>query len=186
MKTMKTKKTMIGLGMMLIALLIVSCEKETQTDTELSYGEQIAGTYTGTFSIDGLKSGTDAFAEVEMNSDSSIWVHCYGGEIDTTFMLEIFENNDSIMVCLTGDDFFNEYGHMSGHTDNMGGGMMGGSGHMGSDSSGWEHHMEDSHTEGDEHFGGFDTMNHSFNYSFRNPADQNTFIHFEGTKDNNQ
>lgn len=183
---MKTKTTMIGWGMMLFALLIVSCEKETQTNNDLSYGEQIAGTYTGTFSVDGLKSGIDAHAEIQLNSDSSIWVHCYGGEIDTTFMLQIFEHNDSIMVCLTGDDFFNEYGHMSGHNNNMGSGMMGGSGHMGSGSTEWNHHMDDSHTEGDEHFGGFDTMNHSFNYSFRDPLNITSLIHFNGIKDSDQ
>lgn len=169
----------------MIGVIFVSCSKETQTIDDFDT-DQIVGSYTGTFSIDGLKSGTDAHADVEMNNDSTISVHCYGDEIDISFMLAFFENNDSIMVCLTGDDFFMEYGHQSGHTGNMGNNMMGGSGHMDSNSTEWEHHMEDSHEDGDLHFGGFDKTNHSFSCSFRDPSDNNLLIHFNGTKDNSK
>ena len=43
----------------------------------------------------------------------------------------------------------------------------------------WEHHMSDEHNEGDEHFGGFDMLNHSYGYTFNwNGMD----YHFQGTK----
>ena len=180
-KLRKTKTAFLATLLLIIGVAFVSCSKETQAIDDLNT-DQITGSYTGTFSFEGLKSGTDAHADVELNNDSTINIHCYGGVIDTTFMLQIFENNDSIMLCLTGNDFFNEYGHQSGHQ----GDMMGGSGHMNTGSSDWDHHMSDSHNDDDLHFGGFDTMNHSFSYSFRNPSNSSSLIHFIGTKDSGQ
>jgi hypothetical protein len=34
--------------------------------------------------------------------------------MDTTFMLNYYENHDSVMVCMTDSDFEHEYGHMMG------------------------------------------------------------------------
>lgn len=189
---MKTKNTLIGFGMMLFALLIVSCNKETQMNNDLSYIEQIVGNYTGTFLSEGLKSTIEAHADIQMNSDSSIWVHCYGGDIDTTFMFDLFNQGDSLYVCLTGEDFFNEYGHMrnamgnmmNGFGSMMGGNMMGGNGYSGSDLTGWMHHLEVDHENGDMHFGGFDLNNHTFGYSFEDMGNNNMIMRFEGTKDN--
>ena len=74
--------------------------------------------------------------------------------MDTTFVLNHYEHNDSVMVCLNGEAFEEMYGHMMGHGGNMGngnsGGMMGG---MNNGSSEWMNHMNNEHEEGDEHFG---------------------------------
>lgn len=66
-------------------------------------------------------------------------MHCFGETLDTTFMLDYYENNDSVMVCLTGNDFTTMYGHRLG----------------------------EGHHSSDEHFGGFDMNERSFTYSFR-------------------
>lgn len=167
------------------ALFVLSaCNKED----DLSINT-IEGTYVGTLSGTGsLKSAetwmTSATADVVKTSEGEIQVHCFGGEIDTTFVLNYFENHDSVMVCLEGEAFEEMYGHMNS------GGMMGGSngGMMGSSNGGmmggmngtdWQNHMSAMHQEGDEHFGGFDMMGKSFGYTFKMPNGDMTF---QGTK----
>jgi hypothetical protein len=79
------------------------------------------------------------------------------------------------MVCLTGDDFEHMYGHKYGE-GHMSGGMMD---DMQNEETEWMHHMNDEHIDGDEHFGGFDMMQHSFGYKFEM---NNLDFHFQGTK----
>lgn len=172
------KKIKISILALLTIVAFTACEK-----TDLDSIESIEGTYIGTLSSGSdLKNssiithgGTDATVEISQTDDGEILAHCYGGEIDTTFMLNYFPHNDSILVCLTGTDFALMYDHMLG-AGHMSGGMMG---HYQNDGTEWEHHMSDEHDEGDEHFGGFDMLNHSFGYTFKwNGVD----YHFEGTK----
>lgn len=200
MKKLKMNATSLIILMLLSGVLMVSCKKDTQIDDELNYLEEIVGIYSGTFSSDDLKTIITANAEIQMNADSSIWFHCYGGEIDTTFMLDIFDHNDSILVCLTGTEFANEYGHArirqgsmmnwsdfnsGGH--GMGGNMMGNNTNLSNDSTGWYYHMrEEHHGENEEHFGGFDMNNHTFGYRFRDPQNLEMFIKFESVKNTNQ
>lgn len=179
----KMKKSMIIAGLILAVVLMgfTSCEK---TD-DLSVNG-IEGEYNGSFSVSSsLKSVQFDGAEdhgtavVSMMGDNQIEVHCFGDEIDTTFMLDYYEHNDSVMVCLTGDDFENMYGHMLGN-GHMSGGMMG---DIGQGESEWMHHMNDEHSEGDDHFGGFDLSENTFTYSFR-MMDGATpyYLKFHGTK----
>lgn len=166
MKKMK-KSTIAGSMMLAVAMVgFTSCEK---SDEIVSDG--IEGVYTGTFSIsnslkssalDGLENDLGT-AEVNMMGDNRIEVHCFGEALDTTFMLDYYEHNDSVMVCLTGSDFSNMYGHGLGE-GHMSGGMMGD--RNGGDTE-WIHHMDDEHVSGDEHFGGFNMDASSFTYSFR-------------------
>ena len=86
-------------------------------------------------------------------------------------MLEIYNHNDSIKVCLTGNDFENMYGHTLGQ-GNM-------NGNMGNMSTDWTKHMNSEHQQGDEHFGGFNMENHSFGYTFRMHDGE---FHFLGVK----
>ena len=72
--------------------------------------------------LDGLENDHGT-AEVKMMGDNQIEVHCFGEVLDTTFMLDYYEHNDSVMVCLTGSDFSNMYGHGLGE-GHMSGGMM--------------------------------------------------------------
>ncbi|TFH26977.1 MAG: hypothetical protein E4H10_05355 [Bacteroidia bacterium] len=164
----KMRKSMIATGLALAVALtgFTSCEK---TGDKTSNG--IEGVYIGTFSIsNSLKSAPledmrvdHGTSVVTLMGDHQIEVHCFGEDIDSTLMLDYYEHNDSIMVCLTGDDFTNIYGHMLGE-GHMSGGMMGDKNEGDSD---WMHHMDDEHAAGDEHFGGFDLEEGSFTYSLK-------------------
>lgn len=156
-------------------IVFMACEKEVVTDDFT-----IEGTYSGTLSFsETLKSSpvsnNQGTAIVTMNNDEEIFVHCFGGELDTTFMLNYYEHNDSILVCLTGEAFEHMYGHGLGQGHMMGG-MMG---HSTSGETSWQHHLNDEHNRDDEHFGGFHMGNHSFNYSIETPMG---YYHFYGTK----
>jgi hypothetical protein len=83
------------------------------------------------------------------------------------------------MVCLTGDDFEQHYGHMLGH-GHMGGGMMS---DLRNGETHWMHHLSDEHASGDEHFGGFDMQEGSFTYSFiMMDGSQPFYLRFYGVK----
>lgn len=180
----KLKKSAFAAGLTLAILLMgfTSCEK-----SEDPLSNEIEGEYIGSFSVSStLKSAPSGKLEedhgtavVSMMGENQIEVHCFGDEIDTTFMLNYYNHNDSVMVCLTGDDFTNMYGHMLG-AGHMSGGMMG---DISEGDSEWMHHMEDEHTTEDEHFGGFDMGDHSFTYSFK-IMDGSTpyYLKFHGVK----
>lgn len=181
----KMKKSMIAAGLTLAVLLMgfTSCEK---SDDPVS--NEIEGEYIGSFSISSSLKSTPAgnldkdqgTAVVSMMGENQIEVHCFGEEIDTTFMLDYYEHNDSIMVCLTGDDFDHMYGHMLGE-GHMGGGMMG---DRQNSETQWMHHMNDEHENGDEHFGGFNMQDGSFTYSFQMMDGSNPYyLKFHGIKE---
>jgi len=168
---MKKRMIVVGAILAVVVMGFTSCEKAENLNEN-----DIEGVYDGTFSVSSsLKAasldgseGDHGSAVVSRMGNNQIEVHCFGEEIDTTFMLDYYEHNDSVMVCLTGDNFEHMYGHMLGE-GHMGGGLMGG-GMMDDIQNGeseWMHHMNDEHEEGDEHFGGFDMHEKTFTYSFR-------------------
>jgi hypothetical protein len=179
---MKNRNFIIGTLMITASLALISCNKSSDPENV-----NIAGIYNGSFTtspslksaIVGGESMSEGVAEVTMNDDHQIQVHCFGEEIDTTFMLDYYAHNDSIMVCLTGEDFEGMYGHMLGD-GHMSGGMMG---DIHNGETEWIHHMNDEHESGDLHFGGFDMKKGTFAYSFR-MMDGSTPYHleFNGTK----
>ncbi len=162
---MKKRIILAGAILAIVVNAFLSCEKTDELDVN-----DIEGVYQGTFSISSfLKAapfdggqGDHGSAEVSMMGNNQIEVHCFGEEIDTTFMLDYYEHNDSVLVCLTGDEFESMYGHMLGE-GHMSGGMMG---DIQNGESEWMHHMNEEHKDGDEHFGGFDMGEHTFSYSF--------------------
>jgi len=184
---MKKRNIIIGLLFTSTLFVVMSCTKTSKDDRN-----NIEGTYFGTFTRTAtLKSvqtdsvGADhGTAEVTMMGDNQIEVHCIGDEIDTTFMLNYYMQYDSAMVCLTGDDFENMYGHMLG-AGHMGGGMMGNMmGDIGDEETEWMHHLSDEHKPGDEHFGGFDLHNGTFTYSMRMMDEAEPYyLKFSGSKE---
>ena len=170
---MKINKN-IGIASILviaIGLLFTACDK----NDDVIYND-VVGIYEGTLtaSIAGKSSSSKvnntATAEVTMVGDQ-IEVHCFNDDFDTTIMLNLFEDGDMINTCLTGSDFENMYGHMMGQ-GNMNGNMS----NMGSQ---WMQHLNNEHQDGDEHFGGFNMQNHSFEYTFKM---ENGEFHFQGQK----
>jgi hypothetical protein len=123
------KKRMIVRGAILAFIVIefISCNKSDDLNVT-----DIEGIYEGSFSVSSsLKSahldgneGDHGNAEVSIMGNNQIEVHCFGEKIDTTFILDYYEHYDSVMVCLTGDDFEYMYGHVIGE-GHMGVGMMG-------------------------------------------------------------
>lgn len=175
------KKVRLFLVMSILTLVVFSsCEKtELQLDTQA-----ILGTYKGTITPEtNLKSSTDGSFDGTMDisdaGNGQIEVHCYGGDIDTTFMLDYYPNGDSTMVCLTGDAFEEMYGHSMGQ-ENMGENMgnMGNMENM-SDMMDWSTHMSTEHQEGDEHFGGFDMTKGTFDYTMLTETER---LRFQGKK----
>jgi hypothetical protein len=183
-KNRDMKKRVILAGAILAVAVVgfTSCEKAEDLNVN-----GIEGVYEGTFSVSSsLKTASpDAresdhgTAEVSLMGDNQIEVHCFGKEIDTTFMLDYYEHEDSIMVCLNGDDFENMYGHMLGD-GHMGGGMMN---DIQNGETQWMHHMYDEHENGDEHFGGFDMDEMTFSYSFIMMSESSPYyLRFYGVK----
>ncbi len=175
---MKKWKGIVMVGALALTVIATSCSKKVPLKKDLL--SQIAGTYKGTLeNSTGLKY--DGTADVSAVNDSVVQIHCYDQNgFDTTFVMEYYGDGDSVMLCNTGEDFFNQYGHeMTGQHhmwDNTSGNMMGGGmGSMSNDD--WQQHMSSQHQPGDEHFGSFDMDNGMFNYLFemKNSAQSKSF-----------
>ena len=178
------KKRMIVVGAIMAAVVIgfTACEKSDNLNVN-----DIEGVYDGTYSVSSsLKSvslagsGIDqGSAEVSMIGNNQIEVHCFGEEIDTIIVLDYYRHDDSIMVCLTGDNFENMYGHMLG-AGHIAEGMMG---DIRKGETQWMHHMNDEHVDEDEHFGGFDIHDMTFSYSFKMMDETSPYyLRFQGVK----
>ncbi|MFN4761714.1 hypothetical protein ACKGJN_01205 [Gillisia sp. Q332] len=176
------KKIQLIIATALSVVVLAACEKSDNVSVQ-----EIEGTYVGTLTgFDTAKSETRvntdeaAIAEIRKTGNELIEVHLYSDGMDTTFVLNYYEHNNSVLVCLNGHDFENMYGHMLGQ-GHPNGGMMG---DMRKGETEWTHHLRDEHQEEDEHFGGFDMQNHTFGYQL-NMMDGNTPYHlkFQGKKE---
>lgn len=170
MKTQSVKNWKYFLTI-IIVILFVSCQKSD----DIGYND-VTGTYVGTLTSNLANKSSEIVvtkdATVVANRvGNQIQVNCYAEDFDTTIMLGIYNHNDEVMVCLTGEEFENMYGHMLGQ------GHM--NGNMQNNGTEWMQHLNNEHQEGDEHFGGFDMQHHSFNYTFRM---SNGDYHFQGTR----
>ena len=156
-------------------LIVTSCNKEDDFSSAMDYIKDITGDYEGSYLIiDGTRGNELAKAEVRHLSGIEIEIHCYGDLLDTTFVLDIYANHDSMMLCPTGDNFETTYGHRKGDYHMK---------HHGNDNSEWMHHLDDDHEINDLHFGGFNLSNHSLGYSFKIEQNNTTeIIRFEGIR----
>ena len=155
---MRTIKFSAVMAIALSLLFITSCKKDDDFTTALDYLNDITGNYEGTFTRNNKKVGGDtAYAEIRHINGNLLEIHCFGDLLDTTFVMEMYANQDSIMLCATGSDFENIYGHEQGEY------------HMNHHKNGeneWMHHQSDNHNSGDEHYGGFNLTKHQFYYRF--------------------
>lgn len=166
-----------------ILISATACEKDSQNENNSP-----AGTYIGTFThgdenISGKTTSdepSEAIAdEVRLIDGRQMQVHWTGHGTDTTMVLNYYAHQDSVMVCLTGDAFENQYGHMLGEGHMEGGHMN----DMHDGETEWIHHMTDEHVQGDEHFGGFDMHDHTFSYRFEvMNNDTSVILFFQGEK----
>ena len=169
---MKNVKKLFGIA--IVVMLLSACEKDN-VNSDKDYLSDIVGTYSGEFSNQsGLKSSSQGTADVVV-VNNQLQIHCYGDYLDTTFVMDAFENGDSIMICDTGEAFEMQYGHMGNGRNHM---MD-----MHNTESEWQHHMSDDHNSGDIHYGGFDIKMHTFEYKFRMMEDDSVyFTIFNGSK----
>lgn len=169
---MKVKIGIFFTAMTLATLLFVSCDKNND-NSPAAMSDEVTGTYKGSITASGdPRVSTDATVNVSRESENTIYVNMMSDMIDTTFMLNLYENGDSVMVCLTGDDFYNMYGHHLNENHHM----MGNNGHMD-----WQHHMNEQHDPGAVHYGGFDMPHQMFSYRLV-PDDSQMYYQFEGKK----
>ena len=169
------EKLKILLSVILI-FTIISCQESD--DVNLN---GITGTYTGTLTSNlsnksNSSKATNTATSIVRMVGEQIEVHCFGDDFDETVMLDIYHDNDRVLVCLTGNEFENMYGHMLGQ-GNMGGNMHNSNNNNNTE---WENHLNNEHQEGDEHFGNFDMQHHLFDYTFKM---NNGDFHFQGTKE---
>lgn len=183
------KKTILIAFSVVIAFAMASCSKSPQQ--KLSKAQAVSGTYRGnlagtTYKSSNSSGNSSGVADVSPVNDSTVSIHCYDDStgFDTTFMMGLYQNGaDSIMLCSTGEDFYNQYGFSmdSMMTSMMGGGsMMGGTSGMNE----WQQLMYELHDPGNGNYGSFDMMNGSFYYPFTNDSSGviNVMMTFNGNK----
>lgn len=173
------KKVTKFLAMAFFATLVIAGCNKTDDLTDTSVEGTYAGTLTTKSATGTITGSSSATAKISKTGENLIQVHCFGTGIDTTFMLNYYDDNDSVFVCLTGTDFQNTYGHMMGQGHMMGG-MMG---DIKPGQTQWQHHMADEHKPGDAHYGGFNMMSNTFGYTFhKRDGNNHVIMNFTGVK----
>lgn len=158
---------------MLSGIFGISCSKD-ENKNEINLASKVTGNYIGT--ISSFENPTEkANATIDISRVDGITVHLdlMSEMMDTAFMLNLYENGDSIMVCLNGEEFNEMYGHHLDEDHHM----MENENHIS-----WDHHMNEQHEPGDEHFGGFDQKHHSFHYRIVSENPEDAYYQFEGQK----
>ncbi|MBS1681546.1 MAG: hypothetical protein OJF59_001785 [Cytophagales bacterium] len=166
---MKTIKIVLGIA---LASAIASCSMNQSVRPDLS--SQITGTYKGALTSSLSQTSIAAIAEITSVNNNNIQVHCYGADLDTTLSLGLYPDGNMMRVCLTGNDFENQYGHnMSANNQ-----MMGSSNQMMenmSNGTSWQQHMSAEHKPGDPHYGYFDMNAKTFSYTFNFMSAQKSY-----------
>ncbi|MEE4259561.1 MAG: hypothetical protein V2I62_07375 [Bacteroidales bacterium] len=171
---MKNQKLILITALFVIPLLFTSCKKD-KNENPADLTSEVTGTYKGSITpSDDPANSNDAILEITKVDESTVQLNMMSEHLDTAFMLNLYENADSIMVCLTGEQFNNEYGHRLDEDHHM----MGDNNHMD-----WNHHMDEQHEPGDMHYGGFDMEHHTFSYSLVPGGQSDVSYQFEGTKE---
>ncbi|MEQ9221263.1 MAG: hypothetical protein RLO17_24630 [Cyclobacteriaceae bacterium] len=160
---MKALKIAVG---MVMAATLSSCHLDNEP-VRPDLAGQVVGTYSGTLTSSFSQTEMPATAEITSINDYQIQVHCYSADLDTTFFLELYPDENMMRVCFADGDFKNQYGHSmsSGHHT---------MGNMGNWTS-WQQHMDAEHSPDDEHFGYFDMSAGIFTYTFDFKGDLNEY-----------
>ena len=186
--------------------ILYSCDKSDTIDSPNELlSSKVVGTYYGTLKSSTTNQNKEATLTVTMQNDSLIAMHCVADNFDSTLTMQLYQNYDSIMVCYTGQDFFNEYGHNTNNYDfctSQQSGWMnnnwmndttccdnndnnwGNNTWAGNDQwNAWTNHMNTQHNENDMHYGGFNPEKNSCNYIFSmNDGNNDYFEIFEGIR----
>ncbi len=154
---MKNFKKFSSLAIVALAVVMVSCKKESVYDINLS--QQVIGNYNGDLTTSSPNTINPATTDITRINDYTVEIHCYGQDIDTTFNMELYEDGGMMRVCNTSQDFEKEYGHKQSENHHS----MG----MNNEWTNWGEHMSIDHSNGnDQHYGVFNMDNNSFDYTF--------------------
>ncbi len=189
----KIKSIIIG-TLIAVTFITVSCKKtDDQNLNKIALASKVTGTYSGNLLNSQTNATTPATIKVTTINDSLVSLYCQSSIYDTTVTMMLYENNDSIMMCYSGDDFYNEYGHnLDNHNfcnsqsngwssgwENNHDNWYGNSNNMW---NAWNNHMNTQHKAGDRHYGAFDLSSSSCNYSFQiGGANSSIWEYFSGT-----
>lgn len=141
-----------------IGMFIISCNKD-----DVVSSTHVIGAYNGTLTTN-LGSGSNtqdnskSATSIVTTIGKKIEVYCYNDDFSATVLLNIYENGDYMMTCLSGDEFESMYGH-SLSQENM-------VGYIQNSNLQWTQHLNLEHIETDKHYGSFDMLNNSFSYTF--------------------
>jgi hypothetical protein len=189
----------IVLGLFSVTLFS-SCEEiESLNSTEdiEPLASEVIGSYSGTLTNSITNQSTPAQLTVTMENDSLVSINCTTDDFDSTIVMQLYQNNDSIMLCDTGQNFYNEYGHdldSSDYCTDDSGDWDDDDDNWNNDDDNWSgennwtawtNHMNTQHDPNDIHFGGFNIKDNSCNISFSiNNGGESYFELFSGTKNN--
>ena len=193
----KTRIHLVLLVGAVLGIVLSSCKKEDDENnpiSEESLASEVTGTYTGELKNSTTNQSRAATLTVTMQNDSLVSMHCIAEGFDSTIFVQLYQNHDSIMVCYTGQEFYNQYGHNLNNynfcnnkpsswnsnwcTNNS---CWGGEDNW----NAWTNHLNTQHDHNDMHFGGFNPGTNSCNYMFNvNEDNTNYFEVFNGIKNN--
>jgi hypothetical protein len=168
----------------------VSCDNQVDLleNFDQNLSASVRGTYTGHLTNSASNQSRPATLTVITQNDSLVSMHCLANDFDSTVMVRLYQNMDSIMVCSTENDFYSQYGRelnmdYMDFSHNMPQGWMGNNMNSncwaGNDQwNAWTNHMNTQHASNDEHFGGFDMESNISYYTFRIKNGNNTYDEF--------
>jgi len=174
---MKVIKTTFLVSLIVATIFAVSCKKTDINTNNSDLSSSVSGTYSGVLKNSQTNQSVPGTLNVLAINDSVISMHCIADNFDTTINMMLYNNNDSIMMCFIGQDFYNEYGHnLDNHNfcnskpsgwhsgwENEHDNWWGDKNNMW---NAWNNHMNTQHNPGDQHYVGFNPNTHSCNYSF--------------------
>ncbi len=191
---MKTIKRIYLMSFIVAAIFVVSCKKtyDIQENNNQSLASSVTGSYTGELKNSQTNQTVPASLTVSVQNDSMVAMHCVADQFDTTITMLLYQNYDSLMVCYTGQDFYDQYGHnlnnnnfcnskAAGWDDGwcMGNNCWGGEDQW----NAWTNHLNTQHDSNDRHFGGFDVQGNACKYDFESSAGNTTYFEsFTGFK----
>jgi hypothetical protein len=153
-----------------------SCEKNQEAGgVDSNIAEQTIGTYSGNLINSASGLSQPATLTVNAKNDSVITMHCVANGFDTTVTLRLYENNDKISVCYTGDDFREKYGHHLDNNDFSHSKPEGWNNNWchdhncwsnGDEWNAWTNHLNTQHNQNDAHFGDFNLKDKTCSYKF--------------------
>ncbi len=179
---MKHLKILSIIALAIFSIMLASCKKAETNPDKTSLANLTNGTYSGELKNSQTNQSIPATLNVEVLNDSMISMHCIASNFDTTMNMMLYQNEDSIMMCFTGQNFYNEYGHnldnrnfcnskpAGWHSDweDEHDNWWGDQNNM---QNAWNNHMNTQHNQGDQHYGGFSSNNHTCVFSFKVKSD---------------